>query len=113
MVPVNLRPLDEPLPPELGNRFTLVLLRLPATISDPAARLAETARRMDRIKDSPEVALTFALINALGLLPHQLGRAAVDFFDAGAVPDPQVLVDAFEAELAGLHRAVPSRSGRT
>ncbi|HEX5535335.1 MAG TPA: wax ester/triacylglycerol synthase family O-acyltransferase [Actinomycetales bacterium] len=170
MVPVNLRPADQPLPAALGNRFTLVLLRLPATISDPAERLAETARRMDRIKDSPEVALTFTLINGIGLLPHQVGRAAVDFFaskafgvttnvigptndrylagvrvsgvlgwvpgsgqhclgvclftyagtlrvgfaaDAGAVPDPQVLVEAFETELDGLLRAVRSGAGRS
>jgi WS/DGAT/MGAT family acyltransferase len=169
MVPVNLRPADQPLPPELGNRFTVVLLRLPATISDPAERLAETSRRMNRIKDSPEAALTFALVNGIGLVPHAIGRAAADFFadkafgvttnvigpssdrylagvrvsgvlgwvpgsgrhclgvclftyagtmrvafaaDAGAVPDPQVLVDAFETELDELFRAVRSRAGR-
>ena len=37
-VPFNLRPLDQPLPSELGNRFGLVLLRLPLGIgvSPPA-----------------------------------------------------------------------------
>ena len=41
MVPFNLRPLDEPLPRELGNRFGLVYLSLPVGICGPADRLAE------------------------------------------------------------------------
>ena len=53
LVPFNLRPLDQPLPRELGNRFGLVLLGLPVGIEDPLARLAEVKRRMDAIKDSP------------------------------------------------------------
>ncbi len=37
LVPFNLRPLDQPLPRELGNRFGLVLLGLPVGIEDPLA----------------------------------------------------------------------------
>ena len=59
MVPVNVRPLDEPLPPELGNRFALVF-PLPQGLSAPLARLAETKRRMDWLKRSPEAVITFA-----------------------------------------------------
>ena len=33
MVPVNVRPLDEPLPPELGNRFALVFFGFPSATS--------------------------------------------------------------------------------
>ena len=47
-VPYNLRPLDEPLPRELGNRFGLVYLTLPVGIADPADRLDEVHRRMER-----------------------------------------------------------------
>ena len=53
MVPVNIRPLDEPLPRELGNAFALVLFPFPSGLSAPLDRLAETKRRMDRIKRSP------------------------------------------------------------
>jgi hypothetical protein len=66
MVPVNVRPLDRPLPAELGNQFALVLFRLPTGTREPLARIAETKRRMDVIKDSPEVVFTFGLIKAIG-----------------------------------------------
>ncbi|MGZ8666752.1 MAG: wax ester/triacylglycerol synthase domain-containing protein, partial [Solirubrobacterales bacterium] len=49
-VPFNLRPLDQPLPSELGNRFGLVLLRLPLGIGDRRRRLREVHRRMEEIK---------------------------------------------------------------
>ena len=62
MVPVNVRPLDQPLPRELGNRFALVFFRFPSGRPAPLARLAETKRRMDWLKASPEAALTFGLI---------------------------------------------------
>ena len=84
MIPVNLRPLHIPLPRELGNRFALVLLTLPSGPGEPHARLAETKRRMDAIKVSPEPAITFALIHAIGLLGTRLNRALVTYF-AGKV----------------------------
>jgi WS/DGAT/MGAT family acyltransferase len=80
MVPVNLRPPDEPLPAELGNRFALVLLTLPSGLDTPFARLAETKRRMDRIKHSPEAVLTFGMIRGIGLTGPTLERFFVDFF---------------------------------
>jgi WS/DGAT/MGAT family acyltransferase len=80
MVPVNVRPLDEPLPRELGNRFALVLFSLPSSLSTPFARLAETQRRMDAIKDSPEAFLTFEVIQGIGLTGPDLERVMVDFF---------------------------------
>jgi len=84
MVPVNLRPLHVPLPRELGNRFALVMLSLPSGPGTPVARLAETKRRMDAIKASPEPAITFALIQAIALLGNRLNRSLVTFF-AGKV----------------------------
>lgn len=80
MVPVNLRPLDEPVPRELGNRFALVLFSLPSALGNPFARLAETKRRMDAIKDSPEALLTFGLIRGIGRTGKELERYLVDFF---------------------------------
>jgi WS/DGAT/MGAT family acyltransferase len=80
MVPVNVRPLDEPLPRELGNRFALVLFTLPSGLDTPFARLAETKRRMDAIKNSPEAYLTFGLIRGIGRTGKDLERYLVDFF---------------------------------
>lgn len=85
MVPVNLRPPDEPLPPELGNRFALVLLPLPSGARRPLARLSETKRRMDAIKGSPESMITFGLINALGLTHASVSHLLVDFFSSKAI----------------------------
>ncbi len=84
MVPVNLRPLHIPLPRELGNRFALVMLSLPSGRGTPLARLAETKRRMDEIKASPEPAITFAMIQGIALLGNRLNKSLVTFF-AGKV----------------------------
>jgi WS/DGAT/MGAT family acyltransferase len=80
MVPVDLRPPGVPLPPELGNRFALVLLTLPSGLATPFERLAETKRRMDAIKVSPEATMTFSLIRAIGRTGPDLERFLVDFF---------------------------------
>jgi diacylglycerol O-acyltransferase len=72
IVPVNLRPLDEPLPRTLGNRFGLVLLPLPVGIAPRRQRLAEVKRRMDAIKRSPEGTLSYGFLTAIGLTPRQL-----------------------------------------
>lgn len=80
MVPVNVRPLDEPLPRELGNRFALVLFLLPSGLGTPFERLAETKRRMDVIKHSPEAVLTFGLIRGIGRTGKEIERFLVDFF---------------------------------
>jgi len=80
MVPVNLRPDDQPLPEELGNRFALVLLTLPSGLRTPFERLAETTRRMSAIKDSPEAWLTFGMIRGIGRTGPTMERYLVDFF---------------------------------
>ncbi|MEP7089958.1 MAG: wax ester/triacylglycerol synthase domain-containing protein, partial [Nocardioidaceae bacterium] len=80
MVPVNLRPLDQPLPRELGNRFALVLFSLPSGLGTSFARLAETKRRMDAIKTSPEALLTMGMIYGVGHTGPELERLVVDFF---------------------------------
>ena len=85
MVPVNLRPAGEPLPPELGNRFALVLLPMPTGSASPLTRLAESKRRMDSIKHSPEAAITFGLISAIGRTHPSLERWLVDFFAGKAI----------------------------
>jgi hypothetical protein len=55
MVPVNLRPADEPL--TLGNRFGLVPLVLPVGMPNPIARLQEVHRRMEELKGGYQAVL--------------------------------------------------------
>ena len=80
MVPYNLRGPQEPLPRELGNRFGLVYLTLPVGIADPADRLAEVHRRMNAIKHSREGGLSYAILEAVGLTPHQIEQGLLDVF---------------------------------
>lgn len=85
MVPVNLRDAGQPLPRELGNKFALVMLRLPTSRLAPLARLVETKRRMDTIKHSPEAVLTFGLINAIGYTNTHIAKQVIDFFAGKAI----------------------------
>lgn len=80
MVPVNLRPLDVPIPSELGNDFTLIYFKFPSATPTPLGRLAETKRRMDWLKESPETALTHLLMDVMGRTTPALERLVVDFF---------------------------------
>ena len=85
MVPVNLRDLGQPLPRELGNKFALVMLPLPTSRLAPLQRLAETKRRMDAIKSSPEAVVTFGLITAIGHTNTQMAKQVIDFFAGKAI----------------------------
>jgi WS/DGAT/MGAT family acyltransferase len=85
MVPVNLRPVDKPLPRELGNKFALAMLPMPLAERSPRDRLAVAKQRMDRIKESPEALITFGLINAIGLTHPKVEDLLVDFFSSKAI----------------------------
>ena len=80
MVPFNLRPLDQPLPRELGNRFGLVYLPLPVGVAGPRGRLDAVHRRMQAIKDSPEGALSYGILGAIGVTPPQVEGRLIDVF---------------------------------
>lgn len=81
-VPFNLRPLDEPLPAELGNRFGLVFLRLPVGIGDRRCRLREVHARMQEIKESPRGAISYGFLDAMGRTPVQIEKRLIDLFSA-------------------------------
>jgi WS/DGAT/MGAT family acyltransferase len=95
LVPFNLRPLDEPLPPDLGNRFGLVLADLPVELSHPVERVWESARCMDAIKHSDEGAISYAVLEALGHGPATVEARMVDYVSQKAsmvltnVPGPR------------------------
>ena len=80
MVPFNLRPLDQPLPRELGNDFALILLGLPVGIDDRAARLAEVKARMDAIKHSHEGPIAYGMLSAIGMTPPAIEDELIGFF---------------------------------
>jgi WS/DGAT/MGAT family acyltransferase len=114
MVPFNLRPLDEPLPRDLGNRFGLVYLTLPVGIEDPAERLAAVHRSMDAIKHSPEGAISYGILGAIGLTPPQVEQRLLDIFTSKAtlvltnVPGPRRPVWFAGARVAGVQGWVPT-----
>ncbi len=119
MIPVNLRPMHLPLPRELGNRFALVLLLLPSGLTSASERLAETKRRMDAIKRSPEPVITFALIQGIGLLGKRLSKLLVTFFAGKAggvttnVPGPREPRHLAGTRITGLLGWVPGSGDQT
>ncbi len=112
-IPVNLRPLDAPIPRELGNRFGMVFLDLPVREVDPRRRLRELKQRMDALKRSPEAALTFGMLGMVGLAPTAVERAVVDVLAAKGtlimtnVPGPRHPVYLAGTKVAGLMFWVP------
>ncbi len=116
-IPVNLRPLDAPIPRELGNRFGLVFLDLPVKEVEPRRRLRELKQRMDVLKRSPEAALTFGMLGMVGMAPLSVERAAVEVLAAKGtlimtnVPGPRHPVYLAGTKLAGLMFWVP-QSGK-
>jgi len=84
VIPINLRPLDKPLPVELGNAFGLLYLALPLTIDDPLERLAEVCRRTQALKDSAEPLVSYQLLGLTGRLPYEGEQAMVDLFSTKA-----------------------------
>jgi len=93
MVPVNLRPLEQAT--ELGNRFALVYLPLPISLSDPVARLRAAKHRMDVLKQSPEPFLVYQILGLIGGLPGDVAKQATLWFSSKAsavltnVPGPR------------------------
>ena len=116
LVPVNLRPLDRPVPATLGNKFGLAFLDLPVGLDNPLARLGELSRRMAAIKHSPQGAMVFGLLAGIGLTPIPVEKAIVDFFTAKAsavmtnVPGPRAPWYVAGVPVAGVIGWVP-RSG--
>ncbi len=76
-VAVNLRPPGTEA--ELGNQLGFVYLSLPIEVADPADRLRELKRRMDRHKDSLEAPVGLAALKAIGILPANMQTALVRF----------------------------------
>ncbi len=93
MIPVNIRPVDQPL--DLGNQFGLVLPELPIGIVGHNARIAAVKSEMDLLKRTPEAAVSFAILQTMGATASEVQRLIVSFFAAKAtsvltnVPGPR------------------------
>jgi len=81
-VPFNLRPLDRPLSASLGNKFGLVFLSLPVGARTAAARLRRVKQRMDEVKRSPEGAISYGVLELMGMTVAQVESAIIDVFSA-------------------------------
>jgi WS/DGAT/MGAT family acyltransferase len=114
LVPFNLRPLDEPLPSDLGNRFGLVVLALPVGIEDPVERTLEVKRRMDAIKHGHEGAISYGILELMGHTPAAVEGRLIDYFSAKGsmvltnVPGPRRPLSVAGTRLAGVLVWAPS-----
>jgi len=112
-VPVNLRPLDKPIPRDLGNEFSLVVLELPVGEPDPLKRLERVHVAMEKLKNGVEPAVTWALFHLLGRTPALVERWIVDFFGSKAtavftnVPGPREVVTMAGVPVRGVMVWVP------
>jgi diacylglycerol O-acyltransferase / wax synthase len=114
IVPFNLRPLDKPLPAELGNKFGLVYLSLPVTTARRELRLQEMSRRMDAIKHSAEGFVAYGILELIGLAPAAVENLAIDVFASKGtgvmtnVPGPRRTVTLAGVPLRGTIGWVPT-----
>jgi diacylglycerol O-acyltransferase / wax synthase len=95
LVPFNLRSLDGPLPPTLGNRFGLVTVTLPVEPDTSRKRLEAVKAEMKRVKASHEAQISYGVLDLVGRAPAALEARTVDFFTSHGsmvltnVPGPQ------------------------
>jgi diacylglycerol O-acyltransferase / wax synthase len=80
MVPFNLRPLDQPVPRELGNRFGLAFLPLPVGVSGSYRRLVEVHKRMTELKHARDGAVSYELLSVFGHTPEPVERRMINIF---------------------------------
>jgi diacylglycerol O-acyltransferase len=113
-IPVNVRKPGTEF--KLGNRFSLVFLKLPVYLKDPILRLKEVKRRMDKLKASADPYVNFGLLSAIGFLPTTIAQKASQFFGNKAsgvmtnVPGPRKPLYFAGKEISNIMFWVP-RSG--
>lgn len=113
MVPVNLRPLDEPLSADLGNVFGQYVVELPTGPCEPLERLAQMHATIEELKRSPEAVVAYLTLVALGLLPAQVEDLSTQFFSGKVaatvsnVPGPRTPITIAGTEVAGIIGWVP------
>lgn len=114
IVPINLRPLDEPMDPLRGNQFGLAFVPLPVSEPDAAARLAEVHEAMQRVKTTGEGVFTSGALSVMGRLPTMVEKQALALFTGRAtavitnIAGPREEVSLVGVPLRGFTAWVPS-----
>jgi WS/DGAT/MGAT family acyltransferase len=114
VVPVNLRPLDQPFDPRVGNQFGLAFVRLPVDQPDPTARLLVVKAAMDRVKSTGEGVVVSGALSFLGHTPVQVEQRWLDLFAGRAtavvtnIAGPREPVTLAGVPLSGFTAWVPS-----
>ena len=114
VVPVNLRPLDQPFDPRVGNQFGLAFVRLPVDQPDPTARLLAVKAAMDRVKSTGEGVVISGALSVLGHTPVQVEQRWLDLFAGRAtavvtnIAGPREPVTLAGVPLSGFTAWVPS-----
>ena len=75
---VNLRSRDAG--DSLGNQAGALLIELPVGVETALERLEQVKRQMDRLKESPEAGVVYALLNALGNAPPSVQDLLVEAY---------------------------------
>jgi WS/DGAT/MGAT family acyltransferase len=94
VVPADLRA-GAPVGHELGNRFGVVLVQLPVSEPDRAARLRRVVELTTLVKRSPQALSTYLLLRVAGALPRPVPDAAAALLGGAAsavvtnVPGPR------------------------
>jgi diacylglycerol O-acyltransferase len=115
VIPYNIRPPEKIT--KLGNKFGLVFLDLPIGVQDIARRLQIIKYRMDRIKNTPEAAVAFGILQVAGMTTAQIEGLIVSIFAKKAtavmtnVPGPQMPIYLAGSRLAGMMFWVPQPGG--
>jgi WS/DGAT/MGAT family acyltransferase len=101
----------------LGNRAGALLVELPVGVDTALERLRQVKRQMDRLKESPEAGVVWALLNALGNAPPRVQDLLVEAYCSretavlANVPGPAEPVYLAGAPLSTLMFWVPALGG--
>jgi diacylglycerol O-acyltransferase len=116
MVPVNLRPLDQPLTADLGNVFGEYIVTLPTGPMAPDERLTRMRDIIAELKGSPEAVVAYLTLVAIGMLPGPVEDLSTRVFSGKVVatvsnvPGPRSTVHLAGTPVAGIIGWVPGAS---
>ena len=116
MVPVNLRPLDQPLTADLGNVFGEFIVSLPTGEMPADVRLNRMHAIVEELKGSPEAVVAYLTLVAIGLLPGPVEDLSTRVFSGKVVatvsnvPGPRSTVHLAGTPVAGIIGWVPGAS---
>jgi diacylglycerol O-acyltransferase len=114
VVPINLRPLDEPMDPSRGNQFGLAFVPLPVSEPAVARRLTAVHTAMGTVKATGEGMVTSRALSVMGHTPMAVEQKFLDLFAGRAtavvtnIAGPREEVSLAGVPLSGFTAWVPS-----